>query len=122
MPLQNTARRSSRATILCDGSVLLAGGFEGSDVDTPVSNSAEVYNPQLGTWKEVGPMLTERTQHTVTLLSDCDVILIGGQKNGATDFILNSASLFIQSDLSPEEEQICIPIKAANETVALICL
>ena len=122
----NTARRSSRATRLCDSSVFITGGFDGTDLDTPITNSAEIYNPELGTWTEVGPMLTERTQHTVTLLNDCTTLLTGGQSNaGASVNILSSSSLFIQAEpqeMPPEEESICIPVIATNGNTAMVCL
>lgn len=112
----STPRRSSSVSILCDGRVLVSGGFEGSDFDSPVTASAEIYDPKLGSWREVGPMLQARTRHSSTLLNDCTILLAGGGSNsGGT---LNSAVLY---DPKPEDE-LCVPVKTSNGKVALICL
>ena len=105
----NTPRRSSRVSILCDGRVLVSGGF-------PTTASAEIYDPVLATWNEVGPMPVERREHTSTLLSNCDVLIAGGQ-----DDVSALASAILYTSKVPEEE-LCVPIKASNGNVALICL
>jgi hypothetical protein len=70
------------------GSVLVAGGGE---VSAP-SDSAEVFNPQTGTFSPVGAMNTARTLQSAVLLDNGKVLIAGGQSSD-TDFLL-SAELF----------------------------
>jgi hypothetical protein len=58
---------------LNDGTVLLAGGFLGTDLA-----SAELYNPTSGTFTLTGNLNTARWEHTATLLSNGDVLVVGG--------------------------------------------
>ena len=86
-----TARVYHTATVLADGTVLIAGGYSGQYL-----NSAEVYNPQTGTFTTVSAKLSvPRSQHTATLLSDGTVLLAGGQN---TDLLLFDTNFQISSD------------------------
>lgn len=64
--------------------------------DPLVLNCAPTLPPQpSNTWKAVGPMTTERADHTATLLNDSRVLITGGFKgNGSTFTILTSAEIF----------------------------
>jgi large repetitive protein len=72
-----TPREGHTATLLPDGSVLVAGGYNGA---TPLA-SAELYNPASGTWTATGSMVAGRGGHTATLLPDGKV-LVAGCANG----------------------------------------
>jgi len=63
------------ATVLEDGRVLVAGGFD---------TSSEVYDPALGTWSLTGAMLTHHRGHTATRLADGRVLLVGGGQESST--------------------------------------
>src|SRR5262249_31067987 len=80
------ARRYHTATLLPNGKVLVAGGI-GSD---NFLNSAELYDPVLGTWAMTGSMDTARFLHTATLLPNGKVLVTGGY-NGR---YLSSAELY----------------------------
>jgi hypothetical protein len=80
-----TARRDHTATLLQDGAVLVAGGYNGSYLA-----SAELYNPALGTWSNVGNLATARRNHTATFLPDGTVLVVGGRNAG----ILSSAQIY----------------------------
>jgi hypothetical protein len=69
------ARRNHTATLLNNGSVLVAGGFgaNGSRL-----NSAELFNPAVGTFSGTGTMNSVHALHTATLLSDGKVLIAGG--------------------------------------------
>jgi len=69
----NTARGSHTATLLQNGAVLVAGGFDGIALA-----SAEVYNAASGTWAATGSLNTARHIHTATLLQDGAVLVAGG--------------------------------------------
>lgn len=69
-------RSSHTATLLADGRVLVAGGFNAAY--TPMSD-ARVYNPVANTWTAVGALNTARGNHTATLLPNGTVMVAGGQ-------------------------------------------
>ncbi|MBP1705894.1 MAG: Branched-chain amino acid transporter, amino acid-binding protein, partial [Chloroflexi bacterium] len=74
-----TARAGATATLLSDGRVLVAAGF---DVPRPGAVStlraAEIYDPASGTFGPTGSLVTARYLHTATLLPDGRVLITGG--------------------------------------------
>jgi len=82
-----TGRVNHTATLLPNGKVLVAGGFNGSIVLA----SAELYDPATGTWTATGSLNTARRGHTATLLTDGKVLVAGGN-NGVSS--LTSAELY----------------------------
>jgi hypothetical protein len=63
-------RERHTATLLSNGKVLIAGG---EDIA-----SAELYNPNTGTFTATGSMMGARAYHTATLLANGKVLLAGG--------------------------------------------
>ena len=82
----SVARHLLSATLLSNGSVLAAGGYNG----TAALASAELYNSSTGTWSATGSMAVARYRHTATLLADGKVLVAGGV-NSVT---VSSAELF----------------------------
>jgi galactose oxidase-like protein len=76
-------RNSATATLLSDGKVLVAGG---ACCGTPLygvdalfsTTTSDVYDPATGTWIVTGSMSVPRQQHTLTLLHDGRVLVVGG--------------------------------------------
>src|SRR6185503_542286 len=86
------ARGNHTATLLPNGRVLVAGGKTGNLFGGALA-SAELYDPDSGTWSATGSLLEARGGHTATLLANGTVLVAGG--SGA-DFaeVLASAELY----------------------------
>ena len=85
------ARFHDTATLLKDGRVLIAGGFDGSIV-----NTAELFNPVAGTFTATGTMTDSRENHTAALIvtgsNSGDVLIAGGLD--AVGNVLQTAELY----------------------------
>ena len=75
------ARSSHTATLLPNGTVLLAGGFTTpsnlNDDQLPVS-ATEIFDPRTNTFSPGQAMATSRAYHTATLLLDGTILFVGG--------------------------------------------
>jgi Kelch motif/Galactose oxidase, central domain len=85
-------RAAHTATLLKDGSVLVAGGctLDGCEMSREGA-TAELYDSRSRSFSTTGPMTTERVSHTATLLSDGRVLVAGGWDR---DGVLKSAELY----------------------------
>jgi hypothetical protein len=73
-----TTRDLYTATLLADGRVLVAGGYDSRHAALA---SAELYDPATGKFSPTGSLATARTIHTATLLADGRVLIAGGEYN-----------------------------------------
>ena len=73
-----TPRAAHSATLLVSGKVLVAGGFRRSINDPEVLASAELYDPETGTWSETTAMPSPHSDQTASRLPDGRVLLFGG--------------------------------------------
>jgi len=74
----SSQRRLVNATILPDGKVLATGGSRTWNALDQVNNSAEIWNPDTGTWM-VGPSgVQARLYHSMSLLLPDGTVMVGG--------------------------------------------
>ena len=73
-----TARYEDTSTLLPNGQVLVAGGFDSSGI----LSSAELYNPSVGTWMATtNAMINAHELHSATLVPNGKVLIAGGNYN-----------------------------------------
>ncbi len=84
----STARYGHAATLLQDGRVLVAGGFDSTGATLA---SAEIYDPSTKLWTPAAGLIVPRAHHTATLLPSGKVLAAAGQ-NQTTP--LGSAELY----------------------------
>jgi hypothetical protein len=76
----NTPTGRQTSTLLIDGKVLVAGGYNpGTD---QVLSSAELYDPITGTFSVTGSMTVPRWRHAEARLLNGDVLIVGGANVG----------------------------------------
>ncbi len=90
----STARYGHTATLLTDGTVLIAGGIKSSDgFDGGVSTAtAEIYDPSTNTFAPTGSMQAFRDLHAATLLSNGKVLVTGGNWTSPSAEIFDPAT------------------------------
>jgi Kelch motif/Galactose oxidase, central domain len=74
-PPMTVARASATATLLPNGKILIAGGFDSS---TTATNATELYDPATNTLSADLPMSHARGEATATLLPNGKVLIAGG--------------------------------------------
>ena len=83
------ARSGHTATLLNDGTVLIAGGGNGGLIA-----GAELYDPKTGTFSETGSLNTPRHKHTAGLLPDGRVLIAGGSDERDWHGTMNSTEIY----------------------------
>lgn len=88
--LMSVPRADFTATVLPSGKVLLAGGI--TSLNTPVTATADLFDPLTSGITAAAPMKGPRSGHTATLLPNGKVLVAGGGAPGAS--ALASAELY----------------------------
>ncbi|MDO9577436.1 MAG: kelch repeat-containing protein [Candidatus Cloacimonadales bacterium] len=74
----NIGRCVHTATLLPNGKVLVAGGYNFTEYGSIPLNSCEIYDPKTNLWTNGHDMNFGRMNHTATLLNDGRVLAAGG--------------------------------------------
>lgn len=74
-------RYLARATLLDDGTVLVAGGWRLKEAVVVGTREAELFDPTTGTFSRIEPMHVGRLEGTATLLNAGRVLMTGGIDN-----------------------------------------
>jgi len=78
----HTSRQNHTATVLENGTVLVAGGENYCDDDgCTTTNSAEIYNPKTGAWTYTNSMRTYREGAGAVLLQNGRALIAGGENS-----------------------------------------
>jgi hypothetical protein len=78
------SRWDQTATMLTNGEVLLAGGYDSCASSCVSDGTTELFNPQASTFASSQALSTGRSGHTAIMLTDGSVLLVGGINNGVT--------------------------------------
>jgi N-acetylneuraminic acid mutarotase len=71
------ARHLHQALTLPNGSVLVSGGLDAFEASRALATS-EIFQSDSGTWQSIGELSNARCGHSMTLLGDGRVIVLGG--------------------------------------------
>jgi hypothetical protein len=106
-------RTGHTATLLRDGTVLIAGGDHtcnyrnsgGVDVSRCDAEDVgtEIYDPVTDTFNAGGNLTTYRINHTATLLMDGRILVVGGGTDMRGFWPTNSAEIYTPSLLAPAQ-------------------
>ncbi len=89
----STGRSAHTATLLANGKVLITGGMDQYLTDHTL-DSAEIYDPETGTFIPTEKMTTKRQWHQAVLLNDGRVLIAGGFDSQAPTTYLNSSEIY----------------------------
>ena len=90
----STAHAFHSATLLQNGTVLVAGGIEIWGGPLPTVAAAELYDPPTRRFTPTGSMTTPRSAHTATLLGNGNVLVTGGTGQGNPGNSLSTAEVY----------------------------
>jgi hypothetical protein len=111
----NFNRNNHTANLLVNGQVLVAGGQNASGR----ISSAELYDPNKGTWTSTASLNVAREFHTATLLPNSKVLAAGGFGTNNNALVLSSAELYdsglgFSGAWQPQITSISSPLRAGS--------
>lgn len=101
-----TNRIGHTATLLATGKVLVAGGYGNYHL-----SSAELYDPDTGTWTGTGSLTTNQENHSATLLADGRTLAAGGTGQGTP---LNPNVRFLSAEVYDPASNVWTAIQSMN--------
>lgn len=87
-------RESHSAVRVLDGRVLVVGGHQGRGAAIELYTSAEVYDPEAGTFSPAGHMSIRRHKHDAVLLRDGRVLVMGGTDERDSEGVYASTEIY----------------------------
>jgi hypothetical protein len=100
-------RGAHSAALLPDGRVLVAGGYyRPTPTTSSPTASAEIYDPNTGSWAMTGSMSTPRHWHTATALPGGAVLVAGGWAS-VRSLRPRSSTIPLPECGSPQERSMC---------------
>src|SRR5262245_36882436 len=91
----STPRVNHTATLLLNGKALIAGATSRTRLGVSVGlASAELFDPETGTFTATGNMITGRLGHSSTLLPDGRVLIAGGTSDSDFSDRLATAEIY----------------------------
>jgi hypothetical protein len=110
--IMSSQRAGHSATLLSDGTVLVAGGEDSSGNSL---SSAELYDPLGNSWSDAGSMASARYNHSALLLPNNMVLVTGGTNNSSVS--VSSADLYGNDATAPVVSAFTLPATATSLTV-----
>ncbi len=118
--VEGRAREHQTATLLGDGDVLIAGGYNGfgpgGGSNTTIGTD-QLLDPATGKWLEAAPMLVARSGQTATLLRDGEVLVVGGSETPEDKEGTKTAELY---DPATNTWEYTGPVLTGNEHTATL--
>lgn len=90
----NHARRYHESTLLPNGKILVAGGYNKTAIGGIHHRSTEIYDPVSQAWTTTGDLNLARGGHTLTALPDGRVLAAGGWNSTETASALATSELY----------------------------
>ena len=109
----NVSRFNHTATLLTNGQVLIAGGYDSCSSTCTSDGTAELYDPTAAAFTTTQALTTARAGQTATLLPSGDAIIAGSIASGAT---LASIDSYTPPSLTPPNLA-SIAITPANPSI-----
>ena len=103
-PLMSTPRQNLSATVQLDGKILAAGGNNGNTNGNQDLSSAEVYDPDAGTFTTTGSLATARQGHKAFLLPHNAAILVVGGTSTVAGIEVATASAEVYYPLATGQD------------------
>ena len=87
-------RLAAAAVLLDDGTVLITGGASGSEDQSTILDSAEIFDPRTGRSTPAGTMAVPRYKHAALRLRDGRVLIAGGSDSRDWHGVHDTAEIF----------------------------